>query len=216
MALASSLSLQSSCIKRRVGAVLCNKRGFIVSAAYNEIPGKKEESCLSLYRMCYRDHYRDKFKREILKKFQHCPLCTEKLTGSGLDISCPKCKKDLVDLFPSDFKALDKCRSLHAEEAVLLQTPSSESEEAILYVTTFPCMQCAKRIVHSKVAGLFYIDPYPNSESVEILKKGGVAAEKFEGIKAQVFYRLYYRQRERIEKEIEKRLERRRENGDMS
>lgn len=205
--LASSLALQSSCIKRRVGAVLCNKRGFIVSAAYNEVPAK-EGDCLSIYRMCYRDYFRETFKKEIFTEFKHCPLCSGKvdiIIEPKLNVTCSSCKKNLVELFPSDFKVLDKCRALHAEEAILLQTPTSESETAILYTTTFPCMQCAKRIVHAKIEAVIYVDPYPNSESVEIFKKGGVTAKKFEGVKAQVFYRLYHRKRELIEKAIEER-----------
>jgi len=208
MTLASSLALQSSCIKRRVGAVLCNKRGFIVSAAYNEIPNK-EGSCIDVYSMCYRDFFRDNFKRETLKNFQRCPLCgkTIVITDSlkSNNTVCSSCKGELFSLFPTNFKALDKCRALHAEETVLLQTPGSESEGAILYTTTFPCMQCAKRIVHAKIKAVNYIDPYPEPEAVEIIRKGDVIPDKFEGVKAQVFYRLYHRRRELTEREVEKR-----------
>lgn len=204
MTLASSLSIQSSCIKRRVGAVLCNERGFIVSAAYNEVPGN-EEDCLGTYRECYRDYYRDDFKKQIFTKFDHCPSCGKKLeTVNESPFICRGCNKNLVDYFPSDFKVLDKCRAIHAEETVLLQTPSSESKNGVLYITTFPCMQCAKRIIHAMIGRVMYIDPYPDSESVDIFKKGGINAKKFEGIKAQVFYKLYSRRRELIEKEVEK------------
>lgn len=61
MTAASSLSLQSHCIKRKVGAVLCDNSGYVVSAGYNEVPmGQKD--CLEAFGLCYRDSVRKKLK----------------------------------------------------------------------------------------------------------------------------------------------------------
>ena len=108
-------------------------------------------------------------------------------------------------LIPS-FKALDKCRSLHAEETTILKVADGQINGSILYSTTFPCLQCAKRILHSGIKQIVYIDPYPEEESIKMLEGGDVKTEKFQGVKAQAYYKLFYPFREILEKEIRDRL----------
>jgi deoxycytidylate deaminase len=201
MAVAFDLALQSHCIKRQVGAVLCSKDGYIVSGAYNEVP-KGQDSCLNKYGMCYRDHVRNKHVNTTIKNMKYCPKCSEEITSIEFlpEPSCSHCRESL-NIFPH-YKALDKCRSLHAEEATILKTPPFEVDESTLYSTTFPCLQCAKRILQSEIKTVVYVDPYPESEAIEVLEKGGVATKKFEGVKAQAFYKLFYKYREVQEKKV--------------
>ena len=207
MAVACNLALQSRCVKRRVGAVLCSKDGFIVSAAYNEVP-YPGESCHEVYRMCYRDYFRNELKEKLVKSFDYCPKCAGKLEAQqlGTDFICPSCRFILTGVFIA-VKALDKCRSLHAEEVVLLRAPEFQINGSTLYTTTFPCLQCAKRIIHAHLKEVIYIDPYPEEEAIKLLEEGGVKTVKFSGVKAQAFYRFFYPYREWLEKQIEERLE---------
>jgi len=202
MTAAATLALNSHCIKRRVGAVLC-RFGYIISAAYNEVPGDQKK-CLDEYGMCYRDHVRSEFNKGLLSNFTFCPICSKKLNIASGTI-CKNCGKDLSYFIPQ-FKALDKCRSLHAEETVILKVAGDQINGSILYSTTFPCLQCAKRILHSGIKQIVYIDPYPEEESIEMLESGGVKTEKFQGVKAQAYYKLFYPFREILEKEIRDRL----------
>jgi len=199
MTVASTLALHSHCIKRRVGAVLCDSSGYIISAAYNEVPSGQPK-CLDKYSMCYRDFLRNEQKRELIRGFTYCPLCSEKLTIGDEDFICQSCKNDISNLIPS-YKVLDKCRSLHAEETTILKTAHYEIDDSILYTTTFPCLQCAKRILHSGIRRVVYIDPYPEEESIEMLEKGNVKTDKFIGVKAPAYYKLFYPIREQLEKE---------------
>lgn len=206
MAVASNLSLQSHCIKRRVGAVLCSKEGFIVSAAYNEVP-QPGKSCIEEYRMCYRDFFRNKLKEELIK-FIYCPNCGTKLKGQPTmsNLICSICNAEFVK-FPPSFKALDKCQALHAEEITILRTPEFQINESSLYTTTFPCLQCAKRIIHARLKKVIYIDPYPEEEAIKLLEGGGIKTVKFGGVKAQAFYKFFYPYREWLEKQVQERLE---------
>lgn len=208
MAVSSNLALQSRCIKRRVGAVICSKQGYIVSAAYNEVP-YPEKSCYDEYVMCYRDFYRKDLKEKLINSFTCCPNCHIKFSTKPTDVDfcCPKCNAKISDYFPP-IKALDKCRALHAEEAAILQTPQFQIEGSILYTTTFPCLQCAKRILYAGIKEVIYIDPYPEEEAIEFLEKGGVKTTKFDGVKAQAFYKFFYPHREWLEKQILKKIER--------
>jgi deoxycytidylate deaminase len=205
MAVASNLALQSRCVKRRVGAVLCSKSGFIVSAAYNAVPypGK---SCHDEFRMCYRELYRNTLKKKLVASFDHCPKCRYKLEAQQTadDLNCPGCKTNLGDLLPP-IKALDKCKSLHAEEVVALRTAEFQVNGSTLYTTTFPCLQCAKRLCHVGIKSIFYIDPYPEEEAIKLLEEAGVKTIKFSGVKAQAFYRFFYPYRGWIERQIQER-----------
>lgn len=191
MTVASTLALQSHCLKRRVGAVLCDPHGYIVSAAYNEVP-EGERECEKEYGICYRDQLKKEFTEELLSKFDHCPKCTSafKINRKDVDYNCPNCGNDLSNLIPP-YKALDKCRSLHAEETTILKAAQYQINGSILYTTTFPCMQCAKRILQTGIKNIVYIDPYPEIESIFMLEKKEVKTKKFEGVRAQAYYKLF-------------------------
>jgi len=90
---------------------------------------------------------------------------------------------------------------------VLLRAPEFQINGSTLYTTTFPCLQCAKRIIHVHLKDVIYIDPYPEEEAIKLLEEGDVKTVKFSGVKAQVFYRFFYPYREWLEKQIEERLE---------
>ncbi|MBQ3497187.1 MAG: hypothetical protein IJA73_03570, partial [Oscillospiraceae bacterium] len=53
MCVAYSNSLRSSCLKRKVGAVIVDSKGNVFSSGYNEVPFL-EKPCLSMYGDCYR------------------------------------------------------------------------------------------------------------------------------------------------------------------
>lgn len=182
--------------------VLCDSSGYIISAAYNEVPGDQEK-CFDKYGMCYRDFVRSKFNKDLLSNFEFCPICSHELNIDGT--ICKNCGKDLSYLIPP-FKALDKCRSLHAEETTILKVADHQINGSILYSTTFPCLQCAKRILHTGIKQVVYVDPYPEEESIKMLEGGGVKTKKFEGVKAQAYYKLFHPFREILEKEIRDRL----------
>ncbi|MCK4308346.1 hypothetical protein KAW50_08985 [candidate division WOR-3 bacterium] len=203
MTVASTLALRSHCIKRRVGAVLCDASGHIVSAAFNEVP-RGEEKCFDKYRMCYRDLVRNKFKKQLINSYKYCPKCSKELSFKEDTYQCKNCGKDLSDDIPG-YKALDKCRSLHAEETTILKMGRTQVEKSILYSTTFPCLQCAKRILHAGIDQVVYIDPYPEKESILMLEPK-VQTRQFEGVKALAYYKLFYRYQETLERDIKQKV----------
>jgi deoxycytidylate deaminase len=190
MSIASSLALQSSCIKRGVGAVLCNKDNQIVFAACNEVP-VGNPTCFQRYRGCYRDLLRDQQQKTFVKSHLYCPQCGGKYEIlKDMERICVNCNTPLTKFFEKA-KMLDKCRAIHAEEAVLLGAEAADTGGGVLYTTTSPCMQCAKRAASARLSQVVYIDPYPEEEGLKILKDAGVEMVQFEGIKGQAFHRVY-------------------------
>lgn len=87
-------------------------------------------------------------------------------------------------------KLLSYCRALHAEQNAIVMS-SKPLEGGTLYVTTFPCNDCAKMISKSGIRKVVYIHPYPMEEAMNLLNERGIMMEKFEGVKAKGYYKLF-------------------------
>ena len=199
MNLAYAVSLKSSCNKRQVGAIIVSggmPERYVLAAGCNNVPiGAPicaELGGRSNPRFCAKDSY----ELQTLKTMKYCPECGIELNLSSAEVvgfKCPKCNKRL----PRDFtpgKMLDLCRAVHAEEAAILQTSklgSSSLNGATLYTTTFPCLLCCKSIINAGIKKIFYREPYPMDESIEMLRKDGITLEKYEGVNAWAFYKMF-------------------------
>ncbi len=185
------ISLQSQCLKRRVGAIIVEQEPekeeyYIKSSGYNKVPEGNNEC-----RVEYKECYRDRRKREVLNEFEYCPSCGEKIKKG--DCKCSKCKTDLKK-FISYGKGLDVCRALHAEERAILQVSylgGTSLRNTTLYTTTFPCALCAKQIIAVGISRICYVEAYPMEEAKDMLKSAEVELVKFKGVKAQAFYKLF-------------------------
>ena len=65
---------------------------------------------------------------------------------------------------------------LHAEANAITKVAKSNnsSEGATLYVTTSPCMECAKLIIQSGIKRVVYSQKYHSSDGIDLLKRAGV------------------------------------------
>lgn len=103
MTIAYSLSKMSSCLKRKVGAVIIDNHKlvngselgpgkllsmpFILSSGYNEVPlGSFKCIFNPEYQKCYRDY----LKESYAKKLKYCPNCGEKII---INFKCQSCGK---------------------------------------------------------------------------------------------------------------------------
>ena len=60
MAMAYAASKRSSCEKRKVGAVIVDELGTVISSGFNEVP-RLDTPCRGKYGECYRDKIRERF-----------------------------------------------------------------------------------------------------------------------------------------------------------
>ena len=65
---------------------------------------------------------------------------------------------------------------LHAESNAIakLARSSQSGRDASIFVTTAPCIDCAKLIYQSGISNVYYRDSYRNMDGVEFLQKSGV------------------------------------------
>ncbi len=222
MTMAYCESLRSSCLKRQVGAVIVERDGAVISVAHNDVP-EGSDSCLKheRYERCARDVIQEAVAADIkhcpscgekVRVGWQCAACEK-----PIDIftkRCPHCGEDPeviyececgTDVFDTHLpggrkgkagKLLDMCRALHAEETAILslaKTGIASLQDATIYATTFPCNQCASRIVQAGIREVVYSEPYTMKEAWELFEKSKTKVRRFEGVKSEAYFRLYSR-----------------------
>jgi dCMP deaminase len=66
-----------------------------------------------------------------------------------------------------------RCGCLHSEANALIKAGASTPGK-LLFVTLSPCVMCAKMIVNSNVARVYYRTGYRDPAGLEVLSRGGV------------------------------------------
>jgi dCMP deaminase len=71
---------------------------------------------------------------------------------------------------------------LHAEANAITKVAKSNnsSDGSTLYITTSPCMECAKLIIQSGIRRVVFCDKYHKLDGIELLKKAGIEVEYIE------------------------------------
>jgi dCMP deaminase len=71
-------------------------------------------------------------------------------------------------------QAPDVYSSIHAEAGIIAQAARESLHGADIYVTTFPCANCARVIAVTGIKRLFYSEGYSRLEGSEIMKNAGI------------------------------------------
>jgi deoxycytidylate deaminase len=194
---AYSLARSSKCIKRHVGAVLVDALGQLIAGGFNENPkGTKPcvEEKLYNYR-CYRDIVRTEHFAMLIRRGAQCPVCRTPIASSaGPPWRCERClaerrKTDLEAFYVPD-RAMSWCTAVHAEVRAILAA-GDRARGATLYTTTFPCMQCAEKIIQAGVVAVYYTEAYPDRHGAERLGIAGIPVTQFEGVRSSAVERIF-------------------------
>jgi deoxycytidylate deaminase len=197
MNIAFSSSHSSKCVKRHVGAVIVDPIGQVVSAGYNENP-LGTHPCVEepeYDNQCFRDIIRNNHFKSLADKGARCPICGEKIVyEKGPPWRCKACaakaeKTNLESFFFPD-RALNWCTAVHAEVWAILAA-GERARGGTLYTTTFPCAQCAEKIVQSGIRKVVFTESYPDAFGVGRLKLGAIELEQFEGVRSSSFERIF-------------------------
>lgn len=176
MAMAYAISMRSSCLKRKVGAVIVDDIGALLSSGYNEVP-ITQSACIKEYGKCHRDF----LKKDFRENLDNCIKKEEE-------------KKLTYNVFKDTFKILDHCKALHAEENAILNIARTGSSNVLslstLYTTTYPCNLCANKIAQVGIKKIVYFEPYPMEDAKDILRDQNVHQEPFEGVTYNAYFKL--------------------------
>jgi len=79
-----------------------------------------------------------------------------------------------------DENGVTKPYVLHAEANAISKIAKSgnNSQGATLYVTSSPCVECAKLIIQSGITRVVYKDNYRLTDGVDLLRRAGIEVEQ--------------------------------------
>jgi dCMP deaminase len=74
------------------------------------------------------------------------------------------------------------CRATHAEQNAIAQAAYSGTsiKDAVMYVTTQPCVLCAKLCINAGIRKIIFRGDYPDELAMELLQEAGVRVLKYE------------------------------------
>lgn len=74
------------------------------------------------------------------------------------------------------------CRGTHAEQNAMLQAAryGTPIEDSIIYVTTQPCIQCAKMLINAGITEIIYQGGYPDPLARELLEEANILTRIYE------------------------------------
>jgi len=88
------------------------------------------------------------------------------------------------------------CTAVHAETAAILAA-GERARGSELYCTTFPCMQCAEKVIQAGIRRVEYTEAYPDVFGVSRLALAKIETVQFEGVRSSsAFERIYPRFRQ--------------------
>jgi deoxycytidylate deaminase len=202
---AYSAALRSACLSRQVGAAILDSKGNIISTGCNDVPsfggGLYNSNSLADFRCvhtgrCSNDKHKDILKEEITD------ILKKSITNS-LEL------KEIVNEITSETKIktlIEYSRAVHAEMDSLIALARNNKETSVdktLYVTTFPCHNCARHIVAAGIKKVVYVEPYEKSLAMKLhddsISDNSDAKDKvcflpFEGVSArryEVFFQMH-------------------------
>lgn len=195
-------SLRSSDLSRQVGAVIA-KDNNILSTGSNDVP----KFGGGIYTPLYNEDTGEIYDCKNGRDYKIGKDCNHFQRNSLVDGIYNSIREELEDIFseeiPSQKKVLLKIKKLikeseikditeygrmvHAEmDAILNCARSNNSTQgATLYVTTFPCHNCAKHILAAGIKEVMFVEPYPKSKALEF-HRDSIALEKGESNKLRL------------------------------
>jgi deoxycytidylate deaminase len=174
---AYSAQMQSACLSRQVGAAVVDKTGNVVATGTNEVPkagggvygesfGKDRfEGRCGLFEDESKRYCRNTREQNLIieELIQAIPELSAVDAGRKTKLAIELRRTRVGEL-------LEFSRAVHAEMDALLSAARKgiSTVGARLFVTTFPCHNCARHIVAAGVDEVQYIEPYPKSRALTL------------------------------------------------
>jgi len=170
--------MRSSCLSRQVGAALIDRTGTLVATGTNEVP----RAGGGVYGGAFSSNSRgDLDPANDFRCFVHNGYCSNTREQNTIIKDLFDSIEELKGITMNDDllrrlrktrigQLLEFSRAVHAEMDALLSAARSGAKTSgtRLFVTTFPCHNCARHIVSAGVAEVQYIEPYLKSQAIPL------------------------------------------------
>lgn len=165
-------SLRSADLSRQIGVVV-TKENEILAEGVNDCP----RAFGGLYWPVYNDKdggYIDETDgRDYMFKggYDSNKIEQQKIIKNILNkLDCPNTDENIEKIKSTGIGALTEFgRVVHGEMEALMMCARNgiSTKECSMYMTTFPCHNCAKHIIAAGIKRVTYIEPYPKSKALE-------------------------------------------------
>jgi len=177
MAHAYIAALRSAEMGRQVGAAIADVDGNVIAVGTNEVPKAGGGSYFDGDSPDGRDwsrgfdsshHYKKASLGELLSVLAENGFLHKDLKG----LTTPDLIEKIAPVIKQTryMQLIEFIRATHAEVSALMDAAKRgvPVEGCTMYVTTFPCHECARNLVSSGVARVVYIEPYAKSLAFEL------------------------------------------------
>lgn len=161
--IAEKFAEHSTCVKRKVGAVLV-KDLRILSTGYNGTP-----SGFCNCKDIFENGPNEMATKAIFYKNDFPSSLNSKKSSQGYYFT----HHDFAERF--EIHAEQNCIAFAAKNGV-------STEGCTLYVTTAPCVNCAKIIIASGIKNVVYNDIYKNDFGIKLLEEAGTCCESISSL----------------------------------
>lgn len=172
--MAASASLRSIDLSRQVGAAVFSPRGEVITLGCNEVPKFGGGTYWTEDDDPHRDFddgvdanrtEKNRIIFDFLRTLEQAKVLKVGSTAKSL-YADKKVRKSIKEAAISDITEFG--RMTHAEMNALCDAArlGRATAGSTIYVTTFPCHNCAKHIVASGVKRVVFIEPYPKSKAI--------------------------------------------------
>lgn len=174
MKIAENIANLSYAIRSKVGAIIVNEGGQIISQGFNGTPTGMDNCCEEAHCSCKYVRgcaYTEKpIEKQISVEF--CANALKKLGHTNEKIG-----------YPCHYLTLTtKPEVLHAESNAISKCAKygSSTNNSTIYITLSPCYDCAKLIIQSGIKRVVYKDLYRITDGLDLLVKANIICEQLD------------------------------------
>jgi deoxycytidylate deaminase len=159
----------SACLSRQVGSAIISENGSVLATGCNDVPkfggglytseSEQDNRCFARSLMCHNDYEKKSIAEQIvetLKKEGDLGLSDEQYKGIN-NILLEKTRLNQI---------IEFSRAVHAEMDAIIAVARSGMSGIVgstMYVTTYPCHNCAKHIIDAGIKRVVFVEPYAKS-----------------------------------------------------
>ena len=172
MFMAYAASLRSADLSRQIGAVV-TKNNEILSTGVNDCP--RFGGGLYWSQLIDGEYQDEPDGRDYTLGFDSNKIEQEEIISNILhEFGIENSAKNKARIKRAGIGDLTEYgRVVHAEMEALLACSRNhiDCRGAVMYMTTFPCHNCAKHIIAAGIKDVYYIEPYPKSKALQFYKR---------------------------------------------
>ncbi|MBW0161356.1 MAG: deoxycytidylate deaminase [Sediminibacterium sp. Gen4] len=206
---AASAANNSACLSRQVGAALTDEHGELLSIGWNDVPkfggglynssnagsgSRTDNRCYNLgSKGCWNDNEKDLISQELTRLLINSRIIQEGDRDRALHLIRNSKIKSLVEF----------SRAIHAEMMAIItgsQTAGKRVVNGSLFITTYPCHNCARHIILAGIKKVYYIEPYRKSLTIKLhddaITENEIAVDKvvilmYDGVSPNRYFDLF-------------------------